>query len=142
MHASAAGVSKAFPQTPTGNGSGLEMLTCSQPILQRGKLRPTEGTRACQEITLSFCGKARTTSWTSLLLPLYLIFIILGSPQHQICVCVRTFSLFECRFIISSRLKIPWLGLPWGSHGWESSCPHRGHGFDPWSGRITQASGQ
>ena len=31
-------------------------------------------------------------------------------------------------------------GLPWWPSGWESSCQCRGHGFDPWSGRIPHAT--
>ena len=28
-------------------------------------------------------------------------------------------------------------GLLWWHSGWESACQCRGHGFEPWSGRIT-----
>ena len=27
-------------------------------------------------------------------------------------------------------------GLPWWRSGWESACQCRGHGFEPWSGKI------
>ena len=30
-------------------------------------------------------------------------------------------------------------GLPWWSSGWESACQCRGHGFEPWSGKIPRA---
>ena len=30
-------------------------------------------------------------------------------------------------------------GLPWWHSGWESACQCRGHGFDPWSGKIPRA---
>ena len=33
-------------------------------------------------------------------------------------------------------------GLPWGRSGWESACQCRGHGFEPWSGRIPHAAEQ
>ena len=33
-------------------------------------------------------------------------------------------------------------GLPWWRSGQESACQCRGHGFDPWSGRIPPASEQ
>ena len=39
---------------------------------------------------------------------------------------------------IKSRL----VGLPWWRSGWESACQYRGHGFDPWSGRIPHAAEQ
>ena len=31
-------------------------------------------------------------------------------------------------------------GLPWWRSGWESACQCRGHGFEPWSGRIPHAA--
>ena len=33
-------------------------------------------------------------------------------------------------------------GLPWWRSGWESACQCRGHGFEPWSGRIPHATEQ
>ena len=36
-------------------------------------------------------------------------------------------------------LKIHRLGLPWWRSGWESACQCRGHGFEPWSGKIPHA---
>ena len=35
-----------------------------------------------------------------------------------------------------------WWGLPWWRSGWESACQCRGHGFEPWSGKITHAAEQ
>ena len=37
--------------------------------------------------------------------------------------------------------KYPW-GLPWWRSGWESACQCRGHGFEPWSGKIPHAAEQ
>ena len=34
------------------------------------------------------------------------------------------------------------VGLPWWHSGWESACQCRGHGFEPWSGRIPHAAEQ
>ena len=31
-------------------------------------------------------------------------------------------------------------GLPWWHSGWESACQCRGHGFEPWSGKIPYAT--
>ena len=31
-------------------------------------------------------------------------------------------------------------GLPWWRSGWESACRCRGHGLEPWSGRIPHAA--
>ena len=33
-------------------------------------------------------------------------------------------------------------GLPWWCSGWESACQCRGHGFEPWSGKIPHAAKQ
>ena len=33
-------------------------------------------------------------------------------------------------------------GLPWWRRGWESPCQCRGHGFEPWSGKIPHATEQ
>ena len=34
------------------------------------------------------------------------------------------------------------LGLPWWRSDWESACQCRGHGFEPWSGKIPHAAEQ
>ena len=34
------------------------------------------------------------------------------------------------------------IGLSWWRSGWESACQCRGHGFEPWSGRIPRAAEQ
>ena len=39
-------------------------------------------------------------------------------------------------------LKNEGLGLPWWRSGWESACQCRGHGFEPWSGKIPHAAEQ
>ena len=39
-------------------------------------------------------------------------------------------------------LKVNRGGLPWWRSGWESACQCRGHGFEPWSGRIPHAAEQ
>ena len=33
-------------------------------------------------------------------------------------------------------------GLPWWRSGEESTCQFRGHGFEPWSGKIPHATEQ
>ena len=33
-------------------------------------------------------------------------------------------------------------GLPWWNSGGESACQRRGHGFEPWSGKIPHAAEQ
>ena len=43
---------------------------------------------------------------------------------------------------ISNPIKNEQRGLPWWRSGWESACQCRGHGFEPWSGRIPHAAEQ
>ena len=38
-----------------------------------------------------------------------------------------------------SAIKRNETGLPWWRSGWESACQCRGHGFEPWSGKIPHA---
>ena len=42
----------------------------------------------------------------------------------------------------TTQLKNRQRGLPWWRSGWESACQCRGHGFEPWSGRILHAAEQ
>ena len=44
----------------------------------------------------------------------------------------RTVDCRVCRHLLQGKE----LGLHWWSSGWESACQCRGHGFEPWSGRI------
>ena len=48
---------------------------------------------------------------------------------------------FMCEFH-SLCLSRNWWGLPWWRSGWESACQCRGHGFEPWSGKIPHATEQ
>ena len=41
-----------------------------------------------------------------------------------------------------AHLKDYSIGLPWWRSGWESACQCRGHGFEPWSGKIPYAAEQ
>ena len=41
-----------------------------------------------------------------------------------------------------SRQECTMEGLPWWRSGWESACQCRGHGFEPWSGKIPHATEQ
>ena len=35
-----------------------------------------------------------------------------------------------------------WWGLPWWRSGWDFACQRRGHGFEPWYGKIPHATEQ
>ena len=53
-------------------------------------------------------------------------------------------SLEQIKFLIPLQskvhAKISVMGLPWWRSGWESACQRRGHGFEPWSGRVPHAA--
>ena len=40
---------------------------------------------------------------------------------------------------LPAQVKNTQKGFPWWSNGYESTCQGRGHGFDPWSGKIPHA---
>ena len=50
----------------------------------------------------------------------------------------------EVAILISDKIdfKIKNVGLPWWRSGLESACQCRGHGFEPWSGKIPHATEQ
>ena len=53
-------------------------------------------------------------------------------------------SVFISQLIQNQSLSFPPIkrrkqGLPWWRSGWESACQCRGHGFEPWSGKIPHA---
>ena len=61
---------------------------------------------------------------------------------------LSTFCQGSC-LLQNSRLKSIYLllfkgtpGLPWWRSGWECACQCRGHGFEPWSGKIPHAAEQ
>ena len=53
---------------------------------------------------------------------------------HRLSNCSNTVVIWW-----NSIAKIPSKGLPWWRSGWESACQDRGHGFNPWSGKIPHA---
>ena len=55
--------------------------------------------------------------------------------------CSPRYSFVSVIFKIYNFLKIN-SGLPWWRSSWESACQCRGHGFEPWSGKIPHAAEQ
>ena len=65
-------------------------------------------------------------------------------PVHIKVRCTLYYSPLSVQYIISKKNSIHTLikntlGLPCWHSGWESACQCRGHGFEPWSGRIPHA---
>ena len=82
----------------------------------------------------------------------------LGTLIWHISLWNKTFN--ECTFVVKSTISMKTIaevcsylikflllktdaeGLPWWRRGWESACQCRGHGFEPWFGRIPHAAEQ
>ena len=61
--------------------------------------------------------------------------------ENWTATCTR--MKLEHSLISYTKLKSKWIqGLPWWCSRWESACQCRGHGFEPWSGRIPHAAEQ
>ena len=54
---------------------------------------------------------------------------------------IQTQKIFNVQ-LLSLTSKKCLLGLPWWRSGGESACQCRGHGFEPWSGKIPHAAEQ
>ena len=70
-----------------------------------------------------------------------------GSPESRInqrLADSQTLTLTWPRLVPSwkKRVKTCLVGLPWWRSGGESACQCRGHGFEPWSGKIPHAAEQ
>ena len=52
------------------------------------------------------------------------------------------YANMNSKWIIDLNIKHGIIGLPWWCSGWESACQCRGHGFEPWSGRMPRAAEQ
>ena len=74
---------------------------------------------------------------------------------HKVCILcyLWPWSLCSVSLVVSwcsdrvtlnaySQQKIKGRGLLWWRSGWESTCQCRGHGFEPWSGKIPHATEQ
>ena len=61
------------------------------------------------------------------------MFVVLGH-----CV-LGSFATCPCR---QCRLQVLLLGLATWSRGWESTGRRRGHGIDPWSGKMPRSAGE
>ena len=51
-------------------------------------------------------------------------------------------SHYRKRYEVPQKIKNGTTGLPWWRSGWEFACQCRGHGFEPWSGKIPRAAEQ
>ena len=74
-------------------------------------------------------------------------FMFSAEERKESMKCVFLFEYVSCKYLsyntaIIFKLKIRRVGLPWWHSGWESACRCRGHGFEPWSGKIPHAAEQ
>ena len=68
----------------------------------------------------------------------YAIKILWLLITHHYC---RKSELIQFSYRWNENKDCP-LALPWWRSGWESACQCRGHGFEPWPGRIPHAAEQ
>ena len=55
---------------------------------------------------------------------------------------IKTTMRYHLTLVRMAIIKNLQTGLPWWRSGWESACQCRGHGFEPWSGKIPHAAEQ
>ena len=75
-----------------------------------------------------FQGQVEITKW---------ILIITFTIMNEVLAALSKYNLNTIKFI-----HLKYTGLPWWHSGWESACQCRGHGFEPWSGKIPHATEQ
>ena len=62
-----------------------------------------------------------------------------GNPGFELMLFL-TQNLWFVHYITIFSYKSWFTGLPWWRSGWESACQCKGHGFEPWSGKIPHAT--
>ena len=67
---------------------------------------------------------------------------VLGLAQISVQKSGMSLPTFQGSALALHFHKMCWSGLPRWRSGWESPCQCRGHGFEPWSGRIPHATEQ
>ena len=76
----------------------------------------------------------------------YLFLKRIKSGNYVIKASVLSINYFWCHFLVTKVIQFhdlkKYQGLPWWRSGWESACRCRGHGFEPWSGRVPHAAEQ
>ena len=82
----------------------------------------------------SICGKIKLTVHMAFNY-YYCFYVSLDLPK---CLPISLSIFLSDHFSTSLRSSF---GLPWWRSGWESACQCRGHGFEPWSGKIPHAAG-
>ena len=65
-----------------------------------------------------------------------------GNSRIEKIIIIKIRKLNSRLDTAEKRIKNYKTGLPWWRSGWESACQCRGHGFEPWSGRIRHAAEQ
>ena len=83
--------------------------------------------------------KKKTLSWTILGAKGKIQTELIGFLENNHNQNTMNLNLYDTAAEIIKRI---FTGLPWWRSGWESACQCRGHGFEPWSGKIPHAAEQ
>ena len=81
------------------------------------------------------CISGASSFWSHLLCPPQPILCRLEVTTYGSAIPLQSIHLKETKLLIPKGI----CGLPWWSSGSESACQCGGHGFDPWSGKISHA---
>ena len=124
---------------------GYQLLAVSAGGFSRGQLPliveiPDQGNTAVPQ--KKTCSNGHSLS----ALGLHLILSVLswGSGQNKNSPFQKRWNLLGATGGLwpSALIKNTCGGLPWWRSGWESACQCRGHGFEPWCGKIPHAAEQ
>ena len=72
----------------------------------------------------------------------FLLYVQTSDFQEEKRKSYRQIKFLNSSIISAHGFKNTKCGFPWWRSGWESACQFRGHGFEPWSGKIPHAAEQ
>ena len=125
------------PGPPTFSGMKMcrptNQLWCTDNYTKRYSSDPkaTRMDKACFQNCTYFIRKRKQNAMSHL---------TIGTSPNKV---FSYFYLYPLSLLkVLGKLKNETSGCPWWRSGWEPACQCRGHGFEPWSGKIPHAAEQ